>query len=73
MIFYRKLDHDSSLPILSILFRDLTDVVDKNGGLINYSWINIPLVYTQLVQIAVHMYFFLTLFSCQVQEGGFGR
>ena len=33
--------------------------------LIIYSWVNIPLVYTQLVTIAVHLYFFVALFGRQ--------
>ena len=33
------------------------------------TWINIPLVYTQVVTIAVYTYFFLTLFSRQVGSG----
>ena len=50
-IFYKELQSD------------LTNISNTNAGMISYSWINIPLVYTQLVTIAVHLYFFVALFG----------
>ena len=52
-IFYKELQ------------KNLTDISNTNAGMISYSWINIPLVYTQLVTIAVHLYFFVALFGRQ--------
>ena len=46
--------------------RDLTKIEELIHRLFNFAWVNIPLVYTQLVQIAVDMYFFCTLFGFQV-------
>ena len=43
-------------------FQDLADVARCNHTLISYSWVSLPLVYTQLVTLAVHLYFFFTLF-----------
>ena len=42
--------------------QDLADVARCNHTLISYSWVSLPLVYTQLVTLAVHLYFFFTLF-----------
>merc|ERR1711892_128728 len=51
---------------LSILQKNLDDIYyDKISGLISYAWINIPLVYTQLVSMAVHFFFFVQLFAMQ--------
>jgi len=47
------------------LHKDLADVARCNHTLISYSWVSLPLVYTQLVTLAVHLYFFFTLFSSQ--------
>ena len=44
---------------------NLNAISNTNAGMISYSWINIPLVYTQLVTIAVHLYFFVALFGRQ--------
>lgn len=44
---------------------NLLDISSKNGTLLTYAWINIPLVYTQLVTIAVHSYFGVTLLGRQ--------
>ena len=44
------------------IFQDLADVARCNHTLISYSWVSLPLVYTQLVTLAVHLYFFFTLF-----------
>ena len=59
----------SSIPPWSTskcTYRDLTKIEDLIHRLFNFAWVNIPLVYTQLVQIAVDMYFFCTLFGFQV-------
>ena len=44
---------------------NLQDICSKNGTLLMYAWVNIPLVYTQLVTIAVHVYFLVALFGRQ--------
>ena len=50
----------------TILQKNLEDLYyDKTCGLIGYAWINIPLVYTQLVTMAVHIFFFVRLFGMQ--------
>ena len=46
--------------------RDLDEVRGTNGTLTLLTWINIPLVYTQVVTIAVHAFFLSTLFGRQV-------
>jgi len=59
------------------LQKNLNDYASFNGWLLCYSWVNIPLAYTQLVTIAVHVYFLVALFGRQylnptmyiVQEG----
>jgi len=50
---------------LKELQNDLKAISSGNGTLLVYAWINIPLVYTQLVTIVVYIYFFVTLFSRQ--------
>jgi hypothetical protein len=55
---------DNSL-IYKTLHDDLADVAQANHTLISYSWVSLPLVYTQLVTMAVYLYFFFTLFSSQ--------
>ena len=46
---------------------NLSDYARLNGTLFDYTWINVPLVYTQLVTIAVYIYFyFVSLFSSQL-------
>ena len=47
------------------LQNNLNDISNTNAGMISYSWINIPLVYTQLVTITVHLYFIVALFGRQ--------
>ena len=39
---------------------------DRNGCLLGYSWVSIPLAYTQLVELVIHIYFTFTLFGWQV-------
>ena len=51
--------------LFSILQGNLSDIAAKNGNLLMYAWVNIPLVYTQLVTIAVHVYFLVALFGRQ--------
>ena len=47
------------------LQRNLNEYAHFNGSLICYSWVNIPLAYTQLVTIAIHVYFLVALFGRQ--------
>lgn len=61
----RKEERIKSDFIFSILHQNLSDIAAKNGSLLMYAWVNIPLVYTQLVTIAVHVYFFVALFGRQ--------
>ena len=49
----------------SQLQESVQDLEVKNKSLLGYGWINIPLVYTQLVTIAVHVYFLVTLLGRQ--------
>ena len=53
-------------PLLyTALQNDLSNIASFNSALIIYSWVSLPLVYTQLVTMAVHIYFACTLFSSQ--------
>eukprot|EP00092_Neocalanus_flemingeri_P066703 GFUD01081296.1.p1 GENE.GFUD01081296.1~~GFUD01081296.1.p1 ORF type:complete len:496 (+),score=133.02 GFUD01081296.1:64-1551(+) len=64
----RKAKDDGSITsdlLFQELQQNLQDISSGNGTLLMYAWVNIPLVYTQLVTIAVHVYFFVTLFSRQ--------
>ena len=51
--------------LLLELQRNLNEYASFNGSLLCYSWVNIPLAYTQLVTIAVHVYFLVALFGRQ--------
>ena len=47
--------------------RDIIGLKNKNGGLFDYTWVNIPLIYTQLVELSVFAYFYgCTIFGKQV-------
>ena len=59
-----KLKH--FVPLFISCCRDLQAVCDRNGGLLGYSWVSIPLAYTQLVELVIHIYFTFTLFGWQV-------
>jgi len=50
---------------LTIIHGNLSEIQKKNWSLYCYGWINIPLVYTQLVSIAVYSYFTAALFGRQ--------
>ena len=46
------------------LHDNLSEYAMLNGTLFSYTWVNLPLVYTQLVTIAVYVYFyFVALFA----------
>ena len=61
------------------LQNNLNEYAFNNGTLICYAWVNIPLAYTQLVTIAVHVYFLVAIFGRQylnptmfiVKDGGY--
>lgn len=55
----------SSDLLFSKLQESLQDLSTRNRELLLYGWINVPLVYTQLVTIAVHVYFMVALFGRQ--------
>ena len=51
---------------LAALQKNLNDLYfDKISVLISFAWINIPLVYTQLVSMGVHFFFLMQLFAMQ--------
>ena len=50
----------------TVLQKNLNDLYyNKISGLFSFAWINIPLVYTQLIAIAVYLYLFVELFGMQ--------
>ena len=55
----------SSDIVFTKLQESLQDIEVKNQKLLGYGWMNIPLVYTQLVTIAVHVYFLVSLLGQQ--------
>lgn len=44
---------------------ELNNLRGKCGGLLSYDWISIPLVYTQVVSLAVYMFFLSTIMGRQ--------
>jgi len=48
-----------------VLIKEVDNMANMNGMLICYGWINIPLVYTQVVTLAVYAYFVACLFGRQ--------
>merc|ERR1719474_1902781 len=48
-----------------VLIKEVDSMANMNGMLICYGWINIPLVYTQVVTLAVYAYFVACLFGRQ--------
>jgi len=64
-------------PFLLMIHKALVAITENNRTLYMYSWISIPLVYTQVVTMAVYSYFLAALFGRQylqpqeyVREGG---
>ena len=64
----RKAREEGSISS-DLLFQELQEnlkaISSGNGTLLMYAWVNIPLVYTQLVTIVVHVYILVTLLSRQ--------
>jgi len=60
---------DDGLISSDLVFTKLQESVqtleEKNKSLLGYGWMNISLVYTQLVTIAVHVYFLVSLLGRQ--------
>ncbi|CAG0921408.1 unnamed protein product [Notodromas monacha] len=54
---------------LALLSR-ITDFRGACGNILNYDWISVPLVYTQVVTFAVYAYFLADLFGNQWIEAG---
>lgn len=50
------------------ILEELNIVRSQLGTLVGYDWVNIPLVYTQVVTIAVHSYFVMGLFAHQTLD-----
>ena len=55
----------SSDWMLTQLQDNINRIAFFNGNLLCYAWVNIPLIYTQLVTVAVNIYFMVCLFSRQ--------
>ena len=55
----------SSDLVFTKLQESVQELEEKNKSLLGYGWMNIPLIYTQLVTIAVHVYFLVTLLGRQ--------
>lgn len=51
------------------ILADLTSLRGACGGMMSFAWINVPLVYTQVVTIAVYSYFLTTLIGRQFVDG----
>lgn len=57
-------DHES----LNTILTELNLFRTKCGGMLDYDWISIPLVYTQVVTIAVYSYFLVEAIGKQYVE-----
>lgn len=52
---------------------EINTIRGRNGDLLSYDWINVPIIYTQLVTIAVYSYFATSLFGRQTLDISEGR
>ncbi|CAH0560100.1 unnamed protein product [Brassicogethes aeneus] len=59
------LDNETMVTIIE----ELNLFRTKCGGMLDYDWISVPLVYTQVVTLAVYSYFVTSVFSNQYIEG----
>ena len=50
------------------ILSEINKIRGMNGNLLAYDWINIPIIYTQLVTIAVYSYFATALFGRQTLD-----
>lgn len=53
---------------MKALLDEINTFRSKLGSLLDYDWISMPLVYTQVVTLAVYSYFLTTLFGKQYIE-----
>ena len=58
--------------LLEIL-NEINSIRGRNGDLLSYDWINVPIIYTQLVTIAVYSYFGCALFGRQSLDDSDGK
>ena len=58
--------------LLEIL-NEINSIRARNGDLLSYDWINVPIIYTQLVTIAVYSYFGCALFGRQSLDDSDGK
>ncbi|XP_074028348.1 bestrophin family protein [Leptinotarsa decemlineata] len=65
----RKESIITSDHIVQTLLMELSDIRRKLGALIGYDTVNVPLVYTQVVSLALYTYFLAALLGRQFVEG----
>ena len=69
-----KVEQDGMLcrRYVADILDEINTIRGRNGDLLSYDWINVPIIYTQLVTIAVYSYFATSLFGRQtlyISEG----
>ncbi|KRZ76948.1 Bestrophin-1 [Trichinella papuae] len=64
----RKAEYIKTDQLLKHVVKEIVDVKDQLNLISCYDWVNLPLVYTQVVTIAVYSFFFTYLISGQVVE-----
>ena len=62
---YDKGDGELTDVMLDKIINEMQKYSGNCGTLLGYAWVNIPLVYTQIVTIAVHIYFGVALLGQQ--------
>ena len=55
------------------ILSEINKIRGKNGDLLSYDWINVPIIYTQLVTMAVYSYFAAALFGRQTLDISNGK